>query len=203
VYHEELHHTTESEPIMPSRLFIAFNACIEEKETAVREEEGIASLRDTLEPLLGVGYCPENMWDYLPQNLNATPPAACLLEGNKHRGLGITSLAQDILTMEAALASGEVIVFGMLVYPQYESQQCLKDGIVAYPSFITRHFTQSLGGHAQLIVGYDHATQMFKVRGSWGPDVADHGHFHIPYAYMADSKLAFDFQVLTGVENLI
>ena len=180
----------------PSRLGIAWNACIQEKEVNVTEEDGIASLYNTLIPITTLGFFPEEMFPYVPSNINVQPSPACFIEGKKHLGLSVTAVAQDLNSLKSAIVEGQVIVFGMLIYPQYESNQCLKDGKVETPGWFSKHFSSSLGGHAQLIVGYDDDIKCFIVRGSWGPSVADHGYFYIPYDYITDSILAFDFQIL-------
>jgi C1A family cysteine protease len=45
-----------------------------------------------------------------------------------------------------------------------------------------------LGGHAVELVGYDDASKTFTVRNSWGPNWADHGYFHMPYAFLTGSQ---------------
>ena len=53
---------------------------------------------------------------------------------------------------------------------------------------------QPLGGHEVLMVGYDDATRLFKIRNSWGPGWGQHGYFQMPYAYATNAKLASDFR---------
>jgi C1A family cysteine protease len=93
-------------------------------------------------------------------------------------------------------------VFGFQVYPQFESDQCLADGIVETPSWFQRSWLgglKSLGGHAVMAVGYDDAKQMVEVRNSWGAKVQDEGYFWLPFDYITNSSLASDFWTIRAV----
>jgi len=201
VYFEELMHTP-SNVFMPSRLGIAYNACVRQGESVVREEDGIMSLYDATIPVLNKGVFPESMLDYVSANLNVVPSDTCIAEGLKHLGIGISSIDNTNLhDIKAALADGKVIIFGMVLYAQYESDQCMSDGQVSTPGWWTKKFFDPLGAHAQLIVGYDDKTETFLVRGSWNSTVADKGYFHIGYDYLTDPKLSFGFVVLDGIKT--
>jgi C1A family cysteine protease len=52
---------------------------------------------------------------------------------------------------------------------------------------------QVLGGHAVLAVGYDNASQRFRVRNSWGTGWGQAGYFTMPYQYLLSSGLSSDF----------
>ena len=192
------------EPSIPSRLFIAWNACVDENDT--KEENGIACLRDVLDPMTHTGFAEESMtsapWDYVPANLDVKPPDAVFTDATKRIITGYAAVPQDIATIKASLHNGNPILFGMLVYPQFESDQCMRNGMVAYPSWFERHLGRSLGGHAVVAVGYDDAKKRVKVRNSWGPNVQDHGHFWLPYEYVLDNQMTFDLWVVNGVKNV-
>jgi C1A family cysteine protease len=49
------------------------------------------------------------------------------------------------------------------------------------------------GGHAILVVGYNSATQLFRVRNSWSPSWGMGGYFTIPFDYFTDPEMASDF----------
>ena len=64
------------------------------------------------------------------------------------------------------------------------------------PSWWTRHFTQSLGGHDMVLVGYSDKTCRFIARNSWGAGVMDGGYCYFEYAYLTNSALAYDFWII-------
>ena len=202
VHYWELKTPPTSGAFMPSIFGIAWNAQIACKNTVdTKEEDGIYSLRATTEPLLTAGFFPESMMPRIKENLDVAPNATCVMVGQHHLATGCAGVAQDLYSIKSCLASGQVIVFGMTIYPQYESSQCMMDGMVDMPDWIDRHLKGPLGGHAQLIVGYDDHSQRFIIDGSWGM-AGDRGRFHIPYAYLTNPVLAFDFQIINGVKVL-
>jgi C1A family cysteine protease len=71
-----------------------------------------------------------------------------------------------------------------------ESEAVATTGQLPMPT----HGDQSIGGHEVLLVGYDDATQNFKVRNSWGPGWGLAGYFLMPYAYANNPNLAGDFR---------
>ena len=199
------------QPFKPSITDIAWKACVQEGENTVAEDQGISSIPNAIIPLLNQGYCPEWIWPYNSSTLNIRPTPACVAEALKHMVDSYAMIPQDLDSIKRTLANGNVIAFGALIYPQYESNQCLKDGIVEMPEWIDRHIKGPLGGHAQTIVDYDDT--YFYVDGSWGTNVgathlgdmkldAPRGIFKFPYDYILSNKLAFDFCVVNGVSEV-
>ena len=194
-------HFLQNKRVTPSRLYIAWNACVCEGETVIAEENGIVSLRDTISPLTDKGYVPEASWPYDRDHLNVIPFTSCFADGATHL---VTSyerllvLSNDLQSIKTALAEGRPVIFGMQVYKQFESASCAATGIVETPGWWDRQFN-CLGGHAVLAVGYDDATQMFTVRNSWSSGWGRAGYFFLPYDYMSNSGLTNDFWVLNGL----
>jgi C1A family cysteine protease len=58
----------------------------------------------------------------------------------------------------------------------------------------------SPAGHAMLCVGYDDASQCFRLRNSWSEDWGDKGYGTIPYAYLLDENLSDDFWTIRIVK---
>jgi len=184
---------------MPSRLFVAWSACALEGEINITEEDGIASLRDVIAPLTTIGYTEETMWPYDSSHLNFQPSKECFIDASQHKVISYERVDQQLSTIKAALASGHPIVFGILVYPQLESPQTARDGIVETPGWWTRNFSAPLGGHAIVLCGYDDATERFKFRNSWGTQWGQQGYGYLPYDYVTNSKLSSDFWIIHAV----
>lgn len=188
---------------VPSRLFIAWNACAVEGST--KEEDGIASLRDTVDPLTTLGFTGEVAgaapWPYTDANLDVKPVNSCFTEAAKHLATSYERVNSDLNSIKAALAEGHNIIFGIAVYPQFESQQAARDGIISTPGWFTRTFTSSLGGHAIVLIGYDDAKKCFKFRNSWGR-WGDKGCGYLSYDYVTNDSLAYDFWVINALKNI-
>jgi C1A family cysteine protease len=58
-----------------------------------------------------------------------------------------------------------------------------------------------VGGHAVMVVGYNNASRLFKIRNSWRAGVGEGGHFYMPYGYMTNPDLASDFWVINAMKD--
>jgi C1A family cysteine protease len=74
-------------------------------------------------------------------------------------------VAQTLSQLKGCLAAGFPIVIGFTVYDSFESDEVARTGVVPMPDLENEHI---LGGHAVLVVGYDEASQRFRLRNSWG-----------------------------------
>jgi hypothetical protein len=80
--------------------------------------------------------------------------------------------------LESALVTYGPLVTTMNVYSDFFS----------YTSGIYSHVSGNYqGGHAILIVGYDHAGQYFIVKNSWGTGWGENGYFRIAYTQLINS----------------
>lgn len=111
-------------------------------------------------------------------NVNQKAEALRYKGGAYHRLLGISD-------MRECLASGYVFVVGFTVYESFEIGHWT---VMPMP----KHGERELGGHEVLFIGYNDATQMFKVRNSWGAQWGENGNFYFPYAAASDPKILQD-----------
>lgn len=189
---------------MPSRLFIYYN------ERAAEHNIGYdagAQIRDGVRSVAKQGVCSEAQWPYDgdPANSDGSwpighragekPNAACYATGRDTEAVAYERVPQDLAHLKACLASGDPFVFGFTVYESFESQEVASTGVAPMPG----PNEQVLGGHAVLAVGYDDSQQRFIVRNSWGTGWGQAGYFTIPYAYLANHRLASDFWVIRKV----
>jgi C1A family cysteine protease len=155
-----------------------------------------ATIADTVAAEAKWGVCPEPSWPYA-KKLTAKPTAAAYAEAKKHLVLAKAPVQQLQQAMEAVLAAGQPIHYGMTVYESFESDAVARSGIVPMP----RRSEQALGGHALVLVGYLRAKKVFIGLNSWGPTWGQGGLgvFQIPYAYLLNPDLASDFWTVSGV----
>lgn len=173
--------------ITPSRLFIYYNERAIEGDTA---NDSGAQIRDGIKVVAASGAPPESEWPYNPSEFAEAPTAEVVKDAMQFRALQYSRVTQDAYYLRHCLAIlGKPVVFGFTVYDGFESDDAAKTGIIPMPLGDDK----PLGGHAVLIVGYDDATQMFKVRNSWGADWGQAGYFELPYAYVLNADLSDDF----------
>jgi C1A family cysteine protease len=181
---------------VPSRLFIYFNERMYQGTIGI---DSGATIRDGIRSLVRYGACFENVWPYNISQFWRRPGVVAYKQAVQqvirvYRRIGVT----DGFGKKSALASGLPISFGMAVYESFESEEVGKTGLVPIPD----RGESALGGHAQLIVGYDDDMVInglmgaYMVRNSWGGDWGLDGHCFIPYAYLDNGDLADDFWVV-------
>jgi C1A family cysteine protease len=195
----------ERPPFMPSRLFVYYNERVIDGDPG---NDGGSTLRSGLRTLQQQGACPESDWAYddTPASSEGGPfpvgskPATQPSQVSYNDAVNyiVTSYKriypQSLLSLQACLAAGVPFVFGFAVFASWFNT---KPTIIPYPS----EGDSRLGGHAVLCVGYDNATQLFKIRNSWGTGVGERGYFYMPYAYMTDPTFSMDFWVINAVKS--
>ncbi|MBR7799869.1 C1 family peptidase [Undibacterium fentianense] len=178
----------------PSRLFLHYNArALAGKQL---ENKG-AHLRDAIKSIAKHGLCPEAHWPYRAHRFAEQPPEYAYETAQRHQSIAYQRLPQDLKCLQACLADGYPFVLGITVFEAFDSAQLARRGVLSLP----RQGEKKLGGHAVLIVGYSNRSERFLVMNSWGSRWGQQGYFSLPYAYVLDKKLAWDFWTLRTVED--
>jgi C1A family cysteine protease len=186
----------EKEPkiFTPSRLFIYYNERV--MEGTINEDNG-AEIRNGMKTINSVGVCPEANWPYVESAFAKKPPAKLYALAKKHKCVQYKRLNQSVDQLKQCLIEGFPFVFGMMVFPEFESVEVANTGVLPMPVV----GSQPIGGHAVMCVGFDEIKKIFIVRNSWGVEWGDHGYFYMPYAYMLSPDLACDFWTATRVND--
>lgn len=77
----------------------------------------------------------------------------------------------------------------MEIYDSFQSDGTIKTGIVTLP--LSKE--NCLGGKAVCAVGYDDSKSAFIVRNNVGESWGKKGYFYLPYSYITDPNLCYDF----------
>lgn len=170
----------------PSRLFLYYNERAREGLTGTNAP---VSLRDGYKALARQGICEEAMWPYVNDRFAVKPPAICYRAALEHRAIRYARLRRELGAFRRCLAEGYPFTLGISVYASFVSHAVARLGLVPLP----RHRERHLGGHAMLVVGYDDRAHQFTVRNSAGARWGRRGYCLIPYAYLLDEQLAWDF----------
>jgi len=179
--------------MMPSRLFSYYVTRM--LMGTVNQDSGVDN-RTMLKAAAQFGWCDASLWPYNIKNFAKQPPRAAFVAAQNRKISQYLSVPQDLQTMKACLAGnsqfgikGRPFIFGFTVYESFESQQVATTGIVPLPG----PNESVLGGHDITVVGYNDATQMFKMKNHWNPNWGYHGYCFMPYAYAINPKLSGDF----------
>lgn len=174
---------------VPSRLAIYWWNRLQDGTT--QSDDG-STLAHAMNSLVKFGVPHESLWPYSDQgNQFAVKPSKPVWsDGYWHsidKGLQIGD--GNLAAMKSCLAQGYPFIFGFVVYESFESDAVANTGIMPMP----KPGEQVVGGHAVCAVGYNDATQMVKVRNSWGAGWGMSGYFEMPYAFISDPNQASDF----------
>lgn len=158
--------------IDPSRLFIYYGE--RTIEHTITSDAG-AMIRDGMKVVAKVGAPPESLWPYDITKFAEKPPQAAYDAAPLHKCLVYTRLSGSVLSVQQALAKGQLVVCGFTVYESFESQAAADTGKVPDP----KKGERVLGGHAVCIVGYKALKSGLTLiwRNSWGPDWGAKGFF--------------------------
>jgi len=191
---------------IPSRLFIYYNE--RAIEGSIATDSG-AQIRDGIKTLQVQGVCPETEWPYNPKppaqeggpfppgsEAVTKPPPKCYTDGLKYVITTYQRLTPTLSQLQGCLAAGFPFVFGFTIFQSWYDANPLP---VTIP--LPSNNDKPVGGHAVMCVGYDNATNLFKIRNSWGSTVGQGGYFFMPYAYLTNSNLSSDFWVINAVKD--
>lgn len=162
-------------------------------EGTVNQDSG-AIIRDGLKVLASMGVCPEVDFPYDDNRFTQAPPQPAINDAKQftireyHRVTTLQGLKQ-------ALAQGNGVVLGIMVYQSFESNDAVETGHIPMPRPSRRD--SLLGGHALFGCGYQDDTDYAGggyviVKNSWGTDFGDNGYVYLPYDYISHPKLTSD-----------
>ena len=173
----------------PSRLFLYYNT--REYKGNTKTDSG-ASIRDTVKALNREGVCYESYWPYNTLRYTERPPDYCYKAAQGNNLCKYERLRQNIDQFCACLNDNCPFVFGFKVYNSFDNSSNRNYGNTSTPTWKERR-KQPRGLHAVMAVGYDDTKKRIVAANSWGQEWGDHGYFHLPYDFITDSKLCFDF----------
>ncbi len=165
-----------------SPLFLYYN---ERKLMGTIKEDSGASLSDGVKAISTWGVCRESEWTYSDDHKKfmIKPSKAAYDDARNYMGLDGVRTSYVTYSLEAIksrLAQGIPVVFGIYVYPSFESVKTEMTGKVPMPGAKER----PLGGHALMFTGYNDETKEFKFANSWGKKWGDNGYGYLKYDYV-------------------
>ena len=178
----------------PSRLFLYYNT--REREGCVKYDSG-ASIRESVKAMNCRGVCEESVWPYVVDKFKTKPSQSCYEAAQGNNLCKYERLDQNIDHLRACLKKDNCpFVFGFRVYQSFHSDRNQRYGDMPMPTAMERRI-ESVGRHAVVAVGYDDSRKRIKVLNSWGSGWGDKGYFYMPYDYIMNSDLCFDFWKIT------
>jgi C1A family cysteine protease len=159
----------------------------------LNQDSGVDN-RTMLKALAKVGFCDETLWPYDVRLYRTKPPQQAYAAALPNAITNYAVVEQRLEAMKQCLVAGHPFLFGFDVFEAYEGSAA-RTGIVPMPSARER----PIGGHDNVIFGYDDASQMFDIQNCWGRTWGIGGRGKIPYAYATNPDLAGDFWVINAL----
>ena len=166
----------------PSRLFLYYNT---------PKHRGRASIRDTIKAMKRIGMCSESDWPYHTQNFDEMPSRDCYnaARSNTLSRYKYQRLDQDIDQFRACLKDKCPFVFWFKVYNSLHNASNRQRGDMPMPE----QGEALVGRHAVVAVGYSDGARRVIVLNSWGSRWGDRGYLYMPYDFITNAGMCFDF----------
>lgn len=172
--------------INPSRLYIYFNGRAVGNYN-LNEDTGL-NVRDGCKSIQKYFITNENNCPYIINNFSKLPDFNAYNNAIKFSDMNYYSVNQTIPSIKSCLNNNLPVIFGIAVYSSFYNAS--QTGIVPMPDINSENL---LGYHCILIIGYDDNMQRFKCANSWGINWGINGYFYLPYNYVLNINLSFDF----------
>jgi C1A family cysteine protease len=188
-YYTTMQQTKNMLPL--SRLYLYANCrCIDDMPL---DQDVGTTVATVCKAVSNYGLCNETIYPYIIKNYVDLPPLNAYQGAKKLKIFNYTYIKQDLNSLKGALTLYNVpIIFGIFVYDSFLTSAVASNGMVPMPN--TNKETLK-GGHCVTLVGYNDANQTFMCANSWGTLWGNKGYFYLPYAYVTNPNLAFDFCV--------
>lgn len=177
-------------PFQPSRLHIYFHARALEGLPA--DQDCGTTLRSVCQALHKHCVIDEQQHAYTVTNVPLIPPPST---SSLQKQINYFSVPQRVDDIRKCIDEHLPILFGIHVFRSTISKEVNKTGCIPMPAA----GEPSVGGHGVLLVGYDDSSRVFRIQNTWGPKWGQGGYGSIPYDYVLDPSLAFDFWTLRAV----
>ncbi|XP_011409353.1 PREDICTED: pro-cathepsin H-like [Amphimedon queenslandica] len=138
------------------------------------------------------GVCPESNWPYITRHFHEEPSDSCYVAAEGNWVCEYESLDQDRDQLRACLIDECPFVFAFKVCDSFMDMDRRNECIMQMPNE-EEQGTGSCVNHTVVAVGYNDGCRCFKVLNSWGSDWGDKGYFYMPYEFIEDPSLCYDF----------
>jgi len=178
----------------PSRLFFYYQ---ERVILGTINEDSGAYVVDGLSYVKVNGICSEKLWPYNISKFAVNPSPNCYVEALKYKisSYSIIPINANLLTsIKNAILNKKPVLIAIAVYDSFETINVAKTGMVPLPNVNSE---QCLGGHEMCLIGFDDNKKLFTVVNSWGSTWGVNGLCYIPYTYITDPNLSFEFTMFS------
>jgi C1A family cysteine protease len=175
---------------LPSRLYLYY------KERLIIGTEDIDSGANVIDGSTYVkknGICSEPLWPYIEKKFAIEPPTECDINAINYKIKNYVIIPRDknlITNIKRCINNKLSVLIAVAIYDSFVSFDTSRTGLIQIPNFKKERL---IGGHQMCIIGYDDIRQLFIVQNSWGTKWGDKGFCYVPYKYLTNPNLGFEF----------
>lgn len=182
---------------VPSPIFQYYN--IRKTDNTLNDINAGGTLRGTCKSAVKYGISDEKFWADDNKLWNTEPSNEAyenaLLHTNfEYYRTATVSEIKEALYIAQKTGKRQFVMLGIKIYESFESDECLKTGIVPMPDI---DFEKCFGGHAVLCFAFD--SEYLYFFNSWGDESGDKGVFKIKYDIF--EKIYMDSWCVSVVEK--
>ena len=195
--------------IIPSRLFIYYNGRVVDQNGYTDNDDGIPIISGII-AMNKYGVCDERLWPYIISQYTTRPPASCYQKAIGQRIMKISyirdslSVSEKLDALRSTIVLGFPVIIGIYLFTSFvDNNTADRTGIIPMPTSdeLSDPDNKNVGGHAVVLIGYNDTTRLFLFRNSWGKIWGSNGNGFIPYDYVTNSDISFDFYIITSITN--
>jgi hypothetical protein len=160
--------------IKPSRMFIYYNASFR------------TTIPELCDSVVNFKTCEETYYPYTGNAVNNSPSQDAYTNAANYPACSYMVIPQTLQAIRELLYSNQTFICGINMYSSFRSDL---NGIIPMPTFQDRFE----GAQTFHVCGYDDITNLVTVQGSFGTHRGNNGFFYLPYAYILNKNLAFNF----------
>ena len=186
-------------PAILAPAFLYYEERVHEEGERITADKG-ANMVNIDQALTTYGVCTEALMPYPSSDKSTaykTPPTAAAISNALNYKISSYTLINtgDTAAVKTCLRANIPVMFGFNVYDntQYTIFEGLTGTASTYSPLTTSGAIKSgaslLGGHANVIIGYDDTKQAFKVQNSWGTSWGNAGFYYLPYSVFSSTKI--------------
>ena len=178
-----------------SRLYLYFCTRWIDNNKILPVQDSGATLKGVFEALVQYHYIDEDKYKYEIEKVNSIPPLDIFQEAihqYKNPVISYRRIMPCKYSFKYIISHLKIpILFGMMVYDNF--MNLTKDNdILSLP----QKYNEMLGAHAVVIVGYEEDHLI--ILNSHGSNFADGGYFRMPWEYVLNPDLCFEFYILNS-----
>jgi C1A family cysteine protease len=185
----------------PSRLYVYYKERLLENPDGKITDSG-AFVSDAYDWVCKNGVCAELYWPYDISKVNDPPLPVCDEDAKGHTVGSLLQIKMDNdlhNTISWCIQQNKPVMLAFGVYKSFSTIG--PDGLCPIPNPVNYNDANDrvdpfYGGHEVVIIGFDDEKRLYTVANSWSKEWGDNGFFYLPYDFISNPQIVYEFDVI-------